>query len=149
MFATMAGNKDDATAANSGQTTSNISKSSKTAAAIAAAAAAKQSNKNPANNTTTTTTNATTSMSSKTATSSASFASGGNVKDTNPISESEVRRYLERKPMTTKELYQKFRSKTQNTLTKDELLNSLKCALDKLQTKMFEKNGSNYIMLKD
>jgi len=63
------------------------------------------------------------------------------------ISEDEVRRYLSRTPMTTKELLHKFRSKTQNTMTNEQLLQSLKTILNKLNAKMIEQNGVKYLSL--
>lgn len=63
------------------------------------------------------------------------------------VTEEEVRRYLSRKPMTTKELFHKFRSKTQNTMSKEELFQALKIILDKLKCKMIEQNGCNYLSL--
>ena len=63
------------------------------------------------------------------------------------VSEEEVRRYLSRKPMTTKELFHKFRSKTQTSLSKEELFQALKDILDKLKCKMIEQNGNNYLVL--
>lgn len=49
--------------------------------------------------------------------------------------------------MTSKELLQKFKSKTQNTMTNQQLLDSLRAILDKLKAKMIEKNGVKYLSL--
>lgn len=63
------------------------------------------------------------------------------------LTEEEVRRYLSRKPMTTKELLHKFRGKTQNKMSKEQLCQSLKTILDRLNAKIFEKNGVKYLSL--
>lgn len=76
-------------------------------------------------------------------------AAAASASSNNPISESEVRKYLERRPMTTRELYQKFRSKTQETLSKDDLLKYLTAVLNKLDTNIVVKNNEKYLELKN
>jgi hypothetical protein len=49
--------------------------------------------------------------------------------------------------MTTKELLHKFRSKTQNAISNQELCQRLKTILDKINAKMIEKDGINYLSL--
>jgi len=49
--------------------------------------------------------------------------------------------------MTTKELLHKFRSKTQNAMSNEELLVKLKTILDKLSAKIVEKNGVKYLTI--
>ena len=68
-------------------------------------------------------------------------------KETSALTEEEVRRYLSRKPMTTKELLHKFRGKTQDKMSKEELCQNLKTILDKLNAKICEKNGVKYLSL--
>ena len=48
--------------------------------------------------------------------------------------------------MTTKDFH-KFRSKTQTSLSKEELFQALNDILDKLKCKMIEQNGNNYLVL--
>ncbi|RNA22931.1 general transcription factor IIF subunit 1 [Brachionus plicatilis] len=67
--------------------------------------------------------------------------------ETSALTEEEVRRYLSRKPMTTKELLHKFRGKTQDKMSKEQLCQSLKTILDRLNAKIFEKNGVKYLSL--
>ena len=54
-----------------------------------------------------------------------------------------------RKPMTTKELLHKFRAKTQNSMSNEQLLDKLKTILDKLNAKMIEKNGVKYLSIQN
>lgn len=116
-----------------------ISKASKTAAIIAAAKANQQKSvegeqqpKSPGEQ-----------PSSSGAASSSTAASSSS----SLISEDEVRRYLKRTPMTTKELLHKFKNKTQNTMTKEQLLECLMTILNKLQAKMTDQNGVKYLYL--
>jgi transcription initiation factor TFIIF subunit alpha len=116
----------------SSTTSSNLSKSSKTAAVIAAAAAAATAaSKGP-------------SSSGPATTSPAPSAPNAS---TSLLNEEEVKRYLSRRPMTTKELLHKFRNKTQNTMTNQQLIQNLKIILDKLNAKMIEQNGVKYLSL--
>ena len=112
------------------------SKSTKTAAIIAAANKNKSS---PAANTAAAATSSTSPPSPSALTTPSGAAS--------MLTEEEVRRYLSRKPMTTKELLHKFRSKTQNSMTNEELLVKLKTILDKLSAKIVEKNGVKYLTI--
>ena len=102
----------------SSSTTSGATKSSKTAAIIAAATAAKPSTTQPVP-----------------------------AKSNSIITEEEVRRYLSRKSMTSKELLQKFKGKTQNTMSNPQLVESLRVILDKLKCKMIDQNGVKYLSL--
>lgn len=129
--------QDESSSSSTTSSNLNLSKSSKTAAVIAAAAAATAASKGPSSSGTTTTAAATT-TSSAPSTSSAS---------TSLLNEEEVKRYLSRRPMTTKELLHKFRSKTQNTMTNQQLIQNLKIILDKLNAKMIEQNGVKYLSL--
>ncbi|CAF0713631.1 unnamed protein product [Brachionus calyciflorus] len=63
------------------------------------------------------------------------------------LNDETVKRYLARKPMTTKELLHKFRGKTQDKMTNEELCQKLKTILDKLGVIIFEKNGVKYLSL--
>lgn len=127
-------NQDESSSSSS---TANItSKSTKTAAIIAAAAAA--NSKQAGNNKT---------QSSSTATKSSTMADKS---DSSSLTEDEVRRYLSRKPMTSKELLHKFRGKTQsaqNKMSNQQLVESLRIILDKLKAKMIEQNGVKYLTL--
>ena len=58
-----------------------------------------------------------------------------------------VKRYLSRKPMSSKELLQKFKSKAQSTMTNEQIVQSLRTILDRLKPKMNEKNGVKYLSL--
>jgi len=125
----------DESSSSSATTSSTASKSTKTAAIIAAAAANKQAASKPQ-----------------------VAANGGNKtvgksadkSDSSVLTEEEVRRYLERRPMTSKELLHKFRSKTQssqNKMTNQQLVEALRIILDKLKAKMIEQNGAKYLTL--
>lgn len=63
------------------------------------------------------------------------------------ITEDAIRRYLMRKPMTTKELLQRFRSKHPN-MTKEQLFNTMVMLLKKIgpETKMI--GDKKYLTLK-
>jgi transcription initiation factor TFIIF subunit alpha len=118
---------------NSKSTPTPASKSTKTAAIIAAA------NKNKSSPAAAASTSSTSPPSPSALTTPSGAAS--------MLTEEEVRRYLSRKPMTTKELLHKFRSKTQNSMTNEELLVKLKTILDKLSAKIVEKNGVKYLTI--
>jgi hypothetical protein len=109
-----------------------LSKSSKTAAIIAAVNTNKQNVPSPQQQQQQN--NGSSSATDKTASSSSALV----------VSEEEVRKYLARKPMTTKELLHKFRTKT---MSKEELCQRLKTILDKINAKMIEKDGINYLSL--
>ncbi len=119
----------------SSSSTSNLnqSKSAKTAAILAAVQ--QQSTTGNSNNNTGSTNNP------------ASKPSSATSANTSGITEEEVRRYLARKPMTTTELFHKFRSKTQNTMSKEEIFQALKVILDKIKFKIIEQNGVKYLSL--
>lgn len=105
------------------------SKSTKTAAIIAAATANKQASNGAA---------------------AASVTKSADKSDSSVLNEEEVRRYLARKPMTSKELLHKFRGKnqtSQNKLSNQELVEKLRVILDKLKAKMIEQNGVKYLTL--
>jgi transcription initiation factor TFIIF subunit alpha len=62
--------------------------------------------------------------------------------------EEKVRKYLSRKPMSTKELLHKLLpDKSQDKTKNQEVLNGLKVVLEKLNPKMTEKNGVKYLSL--
>ena len=63
------------------------------------------------------------------------------------LNEEEVRKYLSRKQMTTKELLHKFRNKTKDIISNTELCQLLKTILDKMNAKMVERDGINYLSL--
>ncbi len=125
----------DESSSSSTTANSTASKSTKTAAIIAAATANKQATVRPSMN-----------------------ISGGakpvgktiEKSDSSVLTEEEVRRYLERRPMTSKELLHKFRSKTQssqNKMSNQQLVEALRVILDKLKAKMIEQNGVKYLTL--
>ena len=58
-----------------------------------------------------------------------------------------MERYLIHKPMSSKELLQKFKSKKQSTMSNDQIVQSLRVILDKLKPKINEKNGVKYLSL--
>jgi transcription initiation factor TFIIF subunit alpha len=128
--------QDESSSSSSTSINNNLSKSSKTAAVIAAAAAATAS-KGPSSS----------SISPTTTTTTTSPISSASNSSTSSLNEEEVKRYLSRRPMTTKELLHKFRGKTQNTMTNQQLIQNLKIILDKLNAKMIEQNGVKYLSL--
>lgn len=131
-------NQDESSSSSS--TTNLTSKSTKTAAIIAAAAAATSSKQAVSGG-----------HSRPTATSTITKSStSADRSDSSVLTEEEVRRYLSRKPMTSKELLHKFRAKsqsTQNKLTNEELVEKLRVILDRLKAKMIEQNGVKYLTL--
>jgi transcription initiation factor TFIIF subunit alpha len=123
-------NQDDKTS----QSSMYLSKSNKTAAVIAAAEAAKAK--------------AAAKVSSTDEAASSSKPESSTTSNTTLIlNENEVKRYLLRKPMTCKELVQKFRSKTQNTMTNQQLMERLHTILEKLNAKTIDMNGFKYLSL--
>lgn len=114
----------DESSSSSSTSTAQTSKASKTAAIIAAVQAK-----------------------SGQTTSSGSAAAPVSAAEGSVLTDEEVRRYLSRKPMTTKELLHKFRGKTQDKKSKEQLCQNLKIILDRLNAKIFEKNGVKYLSL--
>ena len=58
-----------------------------------------------------------------------------------------MERYLKHKPMSSKELLQKFKSKKQSVMSNVQIVQSLRVILDKLKPKINEKNGVKYLSL--
>lgn len=125
---------NDESSSSSSTVTNLTSKSNKTAAIIAAA------NANQASN----------GKSAQLTPSGSKSGKEGDKQDSSVLTEDEVRRYLSRKPMTSKELLHKFRGKSQssqNKMTNQQLVESLRIILDKLKAKMIEQNGVKYLTL--